>query len=341
MLTPPAISAETIAACLDDCYGLRISQVTFLPIGADAKAAVYRVVADDGTPYFLKLRRGDFDEIAVAVPAFLHAQGISQVMAPLMTTTRALWASGHGFTWILYPYFEGSNGFEKPLSDAQWVMFGRTLKAVHSSILPPELARRAPREVYSPQWRDIVTRFDEQVETSRYADPVAQHLAAFWVSQQQDIRTMVERAEQLGQALRQRADVSAAYVPCHADIHAWNVLRHANDERELAIVDWDNPIFALKERDLMFIGGGVGAIWDSAREETLFYQGYGATDIDPVALSYYRYERIVEDVASYGEQIFGEQGSVEDREEGLRQLMGQFRPGRLVDIAHRTYKQLA
>jgi spectinomycin phosphotransferase len=341
MLTPPGISAETITARLGDCYGLRISQVTFLPIGADANAAVYRVVADDSTPYFLKLRRGDFDEIAVAVPAFLHTQGISQVMAPLMTTTRDLWASGHGFTWILYPYFEGSNGFEKPLSDAQWVTFGRTLKAVHSSVLPPKLARRAPREVYSPQWRDIVTRFDEQIETSTYADPVAQHLAAFWVSQRQDIRTMVERAQQLGQALRQRAGASEAYVLCHADIHAWNVLLHANDERELAIVDWDNPIFALKERDLMFIGGGVGAIWDSAREETLFYQGYGATDIDPVALSYYRYERIVEDVAAYGEQIFREQGSAEDREEGLRQLMGQFRPGHLVDIAHRTYERLA
>lgn len=340
MLTPPAISAETIATYIYDCYGLRINQVTFLPIGADVNTAVYRVDTDGATRYFLKLRRGDFDEMAVAVPAFLHAQGIPQVMAPLMTSTRGLWASGHGFSWILYPFFDGPNSFEKPLSDAQWVTLGRTLKAIHTIILPPELAHRVLREDYSPQWRAIVMRFDEQVETESYDDPVAQQLAAFWVSRRHDIHTMVERATQLGQELRQRPSAPDAYVLCHADLHAWNVLRSANDERDLTIVDWDNPIFALKERDLMSIGGGIGAIWDSAREEALFYQGYGATVIDPVALSYYRYERIVADLAAYGQQIFEAQGSLEDREEGLRQVMGQFLPHRVVDIAHQTYERV-
>jgi hypothetical protein len=48
------------------------------------------------TPYFLKLKRENFAEVAVAVPAFLHAQGIRQVMAALPTVTQQLWASGHG-----------------------------------------------------------------------------------------------------------------------------------------------------------------------------------------------------------------------------------------------------
>src|SRR5258706_16192517 len=98
MLTPPDLSADTIIACVRDAYGLRICQATFLPIGADVNAAVYRLDAEDGAPYFLKLKRGDFDEVAVAVPAFLHAQGIREVMAPLATSAQRLWASGHGFT---------------------------------------------------------------------------------------------------------------------------------------------------------------------------------------------------------------------------------------------------
>ena len=83
MLEKPDLRDERIAACLQDTYGLRVVQVTFLPLGADLNTAVYRAVADDGTPYFVKLRRGDFDEIAVTLPKFLSDQGIEQIIAPL------------------------------------------------------------------------------------------------------------------------------------------------------------------------------------------------------------------------------------------------------------------
>ena len=362
MLTPHALSTDTIITILRDHYGLRVRDVTFLPIGADAAAAVYRVEAEDGVPYFLKLKRSGFDEIAVAIPAYLRAQGVAQVMAPLPTTTNTLWTQAHGFVWILYPFFEGANGFRSPLSDAQWVTLGHSLRAIHDSALPPDLASRVPREEYSPQWRDIVLAYDHQVEAGIYetpdADPLARRLAAGWRERRDEILTLVERAAELAATLRGQADESDRYVLCHTDLHAGNVLLSATsatsatsetvenaayaayDELELAIVDWDAPIFAPKERDLMFIGGGIGAIWDDPREQALFYQGYGPVTIDPVALSYYRYERIVEDVAAYGEQIFETQGSAEDREHGLVGLMAQFRPDRVVGIAHRTYEQM-
>lgn len=346
MLTPLALSSDTIIACLCDHYGLRIRSVAFLPIGADAAAAVYRVEAEDGAPYFLKLKRSGFDEIAVAIPAYLHARGIAQMMAPLPTTTNTLWAEAHGFTWILYPFFEGANGFRSPLTDAQWIALGRSLRAVHAATLPPELAARVPCEDYSPRWRDAVIAYDRHVEAGAHdtanADPFARRLAAFWHERRGEILTLVERAEELAVILKNRPDESDAFVLCHTDLHAGNILLSSSDrddELELAIVDWDAPIFAPKERDLMFIGGGIGAIWDDPREQTLFYQGYGPVTIDPVALSYYRYERIVEDVAAYGEQIFEAQSSEEDREHGLVGLMGQFQPDRVVGIAHRTYEQ--
>jgi spectinomycin phosphotransferase len=335
MLTPPALSDATLSAVLRESYGLRIRQVSFLPLGADAYAAVYRVDAEDGTPYFLKLKHENFAEVAVAVSAFLHAQGIRQVMAPLPTVTQRLWASRHGFEWILYPFFESHNAYETALSDAQWVTLGRSLKAIHGAVLPPTLDRLVPREDYAPRWRDIVEEYDRQVETRAYDDPIAESLAAFWITKRDEIRAMVARAAELAQALRQCED---PFVLCHTDLHAWNVLVGANGE--LAIVDWDETIFAPKERDLMFVGGGVGAVWDTAREEALFYQGYGATQINPLALSYYRYERIVADLAAYGAQIFEAQGSVEDRDDGLRKVKGQFLPNRLIAIAHRTYQQL-
>jgi spectinomycin phosphotransferase len=336
MLTPPDLSPDVIAAYVRDAYSVDVTQVTFLPIGADADAAVYRLDSADRTAYFLKLRSARFDEIAVTVPAFLHEHGAPAVMTPLLTTGGALWTSGHGFAWILYPFFDGSNGFERPLSDAQWLTLGKSLRAVHDAVLPTTLAGRVPREDYSPRWRDIVTMFSEQVEGGRFTDPAAERLAAGWREKRQEIATLVERAADLAQELREK---SLPFVLCHTDLHAGNVLLGADGK--LAIVDWDDPIFAPRERDLMFFGAGVGAIWDTAREETLFYQGYGQVEIDLTALAYYRYERIVADFASYGEQIFEAQGSMEDRENGVRKVMGQFEPGRVIEIAHRTYARLA
>jgi hypothetical protein len=68
------------------------------------------------------------------------------------------------------------------------------------------------------------------------------------------------------------------------------------------IEDWDNPIFAPKEQDLILIGGSY--IWKGTREETLFFQGYGKTEIDRTALAYDRYERIIQDIAAFCEQLF-------------------------------------
>ena len=334
MLTKPPISDHRIMACLRDSFGLHIAQVTFLPLGW-VNNAVYRVITDSGASYFLKLRQGNFNEITVAVPAFLHAQGIRQVMAPIATASHTLWVKAHGFDWILYPYFEGKTGFELALSKTQWIAFGESMHAIHTTILPAELVERLPQEDYSPRLRDTVKAFHKQVEQNRYDDPIAASLAAFWLTKRDEIQRIVERAKQLAHALRNRATTLAV---CHSDLHGGNIMVDANEE--LAIVDWDEPILAPKERDLMFIGGGVGGIWNNEQEASWFYQGYGQTEIDLVALSYYRYQRIVVDIAERAEQIFGMQGSVEERQKGLR-LMEQFLPNNVVEIAHRSYQQLA
>jgi spectinomycin phosphotransferase len=334
MLTKPPISDDTIVACLHDNFGLHISQVTFLPLGY-VNSAIYRVTADSGTPYFLKLRQGNFDEIAVAVPAFLYAQGIRQVVAPIATSTHKLWVHAQGFDWILYPFFEGKTGFEVALSKPHWIALGQSMKAIHTTILPAGLVERVPQEDYSPTWRNTVKAFHKQVEQNRYADLTAASFAAFWLTKRDEIQCIVERAEQLAQALQNR---TVKLAVCHSDLHGRNVLVGADGE--LAIVDWDEPILAPKERDLMFIGGGVGGIWNNDQEVSWFYQGYGQTEIDPLALSYYRYERIVVDIAGCAEQIFGMQGSVEERQKALG-LLNQFLPNNVVEIAHRSYQQLS
>jgi spectinomycin phosphotransferase len=125
---------------------------------------------------------------------------------------------------------------------------------------------------------------------------------------------------------------------CHSDIHGGNVLIDSNDS--IYIVDWDDPIMAPKERDLMFIGGGVANVWNKPHEETLFYKGYGTTEVNATILAYYRHERIVEDIAEYGQALLLTSGGGGDRLEMYKHFMWMFELNGVVDIAFKTDENL-
>ena len=76
MLEKPDFQDDSIIAKLQQSYGLSVEQVAFLPLGADVNTAVYRITTPDQKSYFLKLRRGRFDETSVALPKFLSDLGI-------------------------------------------------------------------------------------------------------------------------------------------------------------------------------------------------------------------------------------------------------------------------
>jgi spectinomycin phosphotransferase len=336
MLEKPDLQDEKIIACLQDEYGLNVVRVNFLPLGADQNTAVYRATTGNATPYFVKLRGGVFDEMTIIVPKLLHDQGIQHVIPPLSTLAQHLWADLSDFKLSVFPFIEGQDGYEIDLTDQHWVDFGRALKAIHTAEMPPQALDRIQRETYSDQWREIVKRFQALVETTTFADAVAAELAAFLRTKRDEISHLVGRAETLAAVLKTRPQ---PFIVCHADIHAANVLIDASGH--LYIVDWDTLTLAPKERDLMFVGGGQFVNKRSAQEEeTLFYQGYGPAQIDESTLAYYRYERIVQDIAAYCEQILLTDEGGKDREEGLQQLTSQFLPNGVVEIAFKSEKNV-
>lgn len=106
MLEKPDLADERIAACLRDEYGLAVRDIAFLPLGADANTAVYRV-ADDASTYFLKLRSGVFDATTVAVPRLLHEQGNPHIINPIDTRDGRLWTRLEEYAVTLFPLVAG------------------------------------------------------------------------------------------------------------------------------------------------------------------------------------------------------------------------------------------
>jgi spectinomycin phosphotransferase len=122
-------------------------------------------------------------------------------------------------------------------------------------------------------------------------------------------------------------------VLCHADIHPNNVLIDTADR--FWIVDWDDTLLAPKVCDIMMGVGGLGSYPAGPREESWFLRGYGSTDIDPIALAYYRHVRAVGDIGAHGEKVLllptvGEA----TRRNALQWMLKLFAPGYIVSLAY-------
>lgn len=331
MHTEPFLSDQYIIDCLHAHYGINIITLTFLPLGADNNASVYKAEAQNNSSYFVKLKHGHHHSIGITISQLLHEVGIQQIISPVKTLQGHLTQRIGDFTLILYPFIKGQDGFTRALTDGQWLTLGKTLRQVHEIDVPSSIRQRIRRESFSSKWREIVRSLYIHMETKPTGDKVALKLLAFMKKNILIIQRLVDRAEQLAQILRNE---SSQFVLCHSDIHGGNVLINKDDN--IYVVDWDAPIMAPKERDLMFIGGGVANVWNKSHEEALFYKGYGKIEVNKTILAYYRHERIVEDIAEYGQELLLKTAGGKSRVEMYQHFIAMFEPNGVVDIAFRT-----
>lgn len=328
------LSDRLLIQCLKDAYGLDVIRLAFLPVGADPNGSAYRAETRGHRSYFVKVKRELLSDIASAVAELLHKAGIEQVIAPVKTVQGGLVERIEGFAVIVYPFVEGQDGFSSKLTDRQWIEFGRALRQVHEVDVPLSIEKQIRRESYSSKWRDIVRSSYSHLEAEPSGDEIGVKAWKFMKENLSAIQRLVDGAEKLAREIEGK---SSPFVLCHSDIHGGNVLLGKNEA--IYLVDWDDPILAPKERDLMFIGGGVCNVWNLPSEEKLFYQGYGKADVDWAILAYYRHERIVEDIAFFIKQLVLSRAGGEDRPEMYKQCIDLFEPRGVVDIAFRSYHE--
>lgn len=329
MIKKQSLSDSLITSNINTYYGIDVATLTFLALGADMHASVYKAQAHDQRSYFVKLKRGHHRDISVMIVELLHKAGIQEIVPPIKTIRGHSTKAIEDATLIVYPFVEGEDGFSRNLSDNQWIKLGKALRRIHEMELPPAIQNRVRREEYSPRWRQIVRSLYSTTEL--VDDEVALKLGKFIKQNKQIIHRLLDRAEQLAHKVQEQ---SPPFVLCHSDIHGGNVLIDGNDT--IYIVDWDDPIMAPKERDLMFIGAGVALVWNKPREEALFYKGYGETEVNSTLLAYYRHERIVEDIALYSQALLLNGDGGDSRPEMYKQFVDMFKPQGVVEMAFKT-----
>jgi spectinomycin phosphotransferase len=283
MREQPGIPEERLRACLREQYDIDPVALDFLSLGLDYNAGVYRAVSEQGTAYLLKVTSRSLYEPRYLVPHYLRDQGITSVVAPVPTKSNALWTQLVDWTVIVYPFIEGDTSLTG-MTDEQWKETGAIFRRIHQVMPPPFGFESLRRETLDPtEYARWVRTFETQ-HAHEHSDGSASQRAlhATWVTHQSTIHTVVTSLEKLAEVLQSRTFPS---VICHADLHPANLLRdHAG---HVFVIDWDEVMLAPKERDFIFIREpGADA----------FFQGYGQTEIDWILLTYYLWERVVQDL---------------------------------------------
>ena len=292
------VSDELLRACLQDQYAISAETIEFLPLGLDMRAAVYRVVSEQGDAYLLKVKAGSLYEPSCFVPRYLQDQGIPTVVAPLYTRRKTLWTRTGDWTIIVYPFIEGEVTWNPPMTDEQWKNVGATLNQIHQVRLPAEGFESLRKETFDPT---VYNRSARTLETQYiYADggsQVERQLRSSWVAHQPTIHKGVTTLEKLAGILQRQ---SGPQVICHADLHPSNMIR--GQANQVFVIDWEDVMLAPKERDFIFIGD-ARAHPSTAIDTAPFFQGYEQAEIDWIALTYYLWERVIQDMIAYAEEV--------------------------------------
>src|SRR5947209_7188016 len=330
MREPPRIAEEHLRACLQDQYDLSFVTLVFLPLGHDYNAGVYRAVSEQGMAYLLKVTSRPLYEPRCLVPRYLRDQGIPSVVAPLPTRSGTLWTRAEGWTVIVYPFIEGDTSLTG-MTDEQWKETGTIFQRIHQVVLPPLGFESLRKETLDPtEYARWVRTFGAQhLHEHSGASASQRALHSSWMAHQSTISTVVASLEKLAGVLQAR---TFPYVICHADLHAANLIR--DSAGHVFVIDWDEVMLAPKERDFIFL---------RQPQAEAFFQGYGQTEIDWILLTYYLWERVVQDLIECAQNVCFKDDWGEEARADAAQLFHKIfaEEGGTIDAAYQASAHLA
>jgi len=336
-----AAVGERLRAWVREDFGLDLITIDATGYGADVAAELWRGTCVDETAYAVKLS-GAGSPAGLVVSAHLAQHGVRGAVGPVPTRNGRLWSQRAGRRLSVVPWVSDDRALSGVMGAEHWVSYGALLADVHATPATDAMARLLPRENHTHERLAFTVRaLDSQLCTSAAerdpADNLARALAHEWCAAADLVSTVLEHTHALGRELRAR---QTSRVICHGDPHLGNVLL-GRDSR-VWLVDWDDAILAPRERDLMFVIGGVIASAPvSPQEQSLFFEGYGAAVVDPVRLAYYRCTRALDDLTYDAVQVVDIHRYAEpERAIALTKVREMFSPTGLARLALPSFREL-
>lgn len=304
MRTPPPISAKAIETALHAAFDMEFPLLTFVRGGEEAWG--YKVASAEGA-FHLKIYSGTDESLRArldACHALRYALDTDHVVSAVPTRSGSLMFQIGEFGAALFPYLLAT-----PLRESEWTeeqadAVGRLIAQIHITSLDVPLVT----EQFSTAAADAAQNVLDALPAALESRSSVHHATArLLLPCEGALRREIEHLRHTSDRMRQSA---VPLVVCHGDLTWGNVLFGP----EPYLIDWDDMVYAPKERDLMFYADPDNLVLEAYRKAG------GMADLDADALMYYRALWNNEEIGDFGGRLLFETHSAAQSDHDLAQL---------------------
>jgi len=291
-------------------FGIRVVSFTLVPKWEAARG--YIVESSNHKSFFLKIYWDDkIPDSAFRFADDLFARaGIVNIAHPIPTSHGQMRIHIRGFQIALFDWISGRTAEEHKLADTQSERLGELLAKIHQT--KTIIGDYSVRETFAIPFKNrFLAIFDSMSKITNKSTKYRTRLKLFLGPHRQEFMRELETLERLQRKVK---TLNLEFVNCHGEPSPGNIL--SSDNGEVHLLDWDDPICAPKEKDLLFFKDNFEPVMKG-------YSAFsGDTVIDQDVLEFYGHMWNLGEIAYYGSKLLFENHSDEQNQIWLDNLKG-------------------
>jgi spectinomycin phosphotransferase len=297
MMPDSNMNRSFLKKVIRDEFGIDIASFTPVPKAEAVRA--YSIESANGNRFFLKLYLND----TIPNSAFRFAHdlsykvGISNVVHPIRAKSGQLRIPTGESYLALFNLVAGKTAEEIKFNDGQLEKLGELLAKIHQSkkIIGEYVVKENFEISFEAKFFAVFGEIDKLSQDSpEYRKKVRLFLDPHREKFMEELATLRELQNKV-----RRMDLE--FVNCHGEPSPGNVL--SSDNNEVYLLDWDEPIFAPKEKDLLFFKDNIEPVMRGYRrcsENTI---------VNGDLIEFYGHMWNLGEIADYGSRILFENNS--------------------------------
>lgn len=307
MVTEPNLDKDTLKSLLQEQFGIAVKNLTFNPKGWASWS--YIVETADKNRYFLKIYKNEnFDSQNFEFTSKLSSDcGINNIAHPIKAKSGNIVLDFSNFKIVIFNYIEGATSADRKLNDPQLESLGELLAKTHQSknIIGPY---QVQEDFSNPHKKDILNLFNK-LESVNPRNDYQKEAKELYLKYK---RKFLEELEILDQLESKLANQKLVFVNCHGEPSPDNIM--LTPQGEVFLIDWDFPLFAPKEKDLMFFDTRYDQISKGYEKHS------NDTSINKDAESFYGHLWNAQEIADFGTSLLLSNLSGKEYEANLKGL---------------------